>query len=77
MSQKLIHINYQLQILCWALNNIFVKLCIRQDPPCTNLPNVSVIRCHGSDVYLGMSQLLSNVLACVGKSSETIANWNN
>ena len=40
-------------------------------------------RRHGSDVYLGMPpcsskwRLLSSVLACVGKTGETVANWNN
>ena len=40
------------------------------------------IRRHGSDVYLGMSPVQNggsylNVLARVGKTGETAANWNN
>ena len=39
------------------------------------------IRRHGSNIYLEMSPiqndgLLSNVLVYVGKTSETVANWN-
>ena len=40
------------------------------------------IRRHSSDIYLGMSmiQMVASiycVLSCVGKTSETVANWNN
>ena len=43
----------------------------------------SVIRCHSSDVYLGISPIknggsyISNVSAFVGKTSKTVVNWNN
>ena len=48
------------------------------------LKNLAIyIRCHSSDVYLGMSPIqnggfyVSNVLVYIGKSSKTVASWNN